>query len=77
MEINIHETKIELIQWLTTLEDTSIIQKILELRTNERGDWWDGISRAEKESVEHGLLDAEEGNLNSNTEAKKIYGKWL
>jgi malonyl CoA-acyl carrier protein transacylase len=77
MEINIQNAKIELIQWLTTLEDSSLIQKILDLRKNETKDWWNEISESEKESIELGLLDADKGKLNPNSEAKKIYGKWL
>jgi len=77
MEINIQSAKIELIQWLTTLEDSSLIQKIMDLRKNETKDWWNEISESEKESIDLGLLDAEKGKLNPNSEAEKIYGKWL
>lgn len=35
------------------------------------------LSEAEKKSIELGLADAEKGNLKPNSEAKKIYGKWL
>lgn len=77
MGINIQNAKIELIQWLTTLEDSSLIQKIIELRKNETKDWWKDISDAEKQSIELGISDAENGKLKSNSEAEKIYGKWL
>lgn len=77
MEMDIQTAKIELIQWLTTLEDSSLIQKILDLRKTETKDWYDKTSAAEKESIEKGIKDAEEGNLKPNSEAKKIYGKWL
>ncbi|MCD8528744.1 MAG: hypothetical protein LRY27_01920 [Chitinophagales bacterium] len=77
MEMNIQNAKIELIQWLTTLEDISLIQKIIELRKNETKDWWNDLSDTEKESIELGITDAENGKLNPNSEAKKIYGKWL
>jgi len=77
MEINIQNAKIELIQWLTTLEDSSLIQKIIELKKNETVDWWDEISDSEKKSIELGISDANNGNLIPNSEAKKIYEKWL
>ncbi|MCB0801575.1 MAG: hypothetical protein KDB74_00630 [Flavobacteriales bacterium] len=77
MEINIQNAKMELIQWLTTVEDKSIIQRILELRNNETKDWWDEISDTEKKAIESGIADADNGKLNSHSEAKKIYGKWL
>lgn len=77
MEINIQNAKIELIQWLTTLEDSSLIQKIIDLRKSETKDWWNEISDAEKKSIEKGILDADNGKLKPNSDAKKIYGKWL
>ena len=77
MEMNIQNAKMELIQWLTTVEDSSLIQRILDLRKSETKDWWNEISDSEKESIELGISDAKSGKLNSNTEAKKIYGKWL
>ena len=77
MEINLQNTKIELIQWLTTLDDKSLIQKILDLRKSETKDWWNEISDSEKASIEKGLSDADNAKLNSHSEARKIYEKWL
>ncbi|MGB0880767.1 MAG: hypothetical protein ACPGTO_09395 [Polaribacter sp.] len=77
MEINIQNAKIELIQWLTTIEDSSIIQKIMELRNTEKKDWWNEVSNAEKKSIELGISDAENRKLKPHSEAKKIYEKWL
>jgi len=77
MEANIQNIKIELIQWLTTLEDSSLIQKILDLRKSQTNDWWAEISEAEKESIEKGISDADNGKLNSHSEARKVYEEWL
>ena len=77
MEINIQNTKIELIQWLATLEDKSIIKKIIDLRNNQTKDWWNEISHAEKKSIEKGIVDAEKGRLNPHSEVRKVYEKWL
>ena len=49
----------------------------MDLRKNETKDWWNDISDAEKKSIEIGLSDADNGKLKSNSEAEKIYGKWL
>lgn len=75
MEINLQNKKIELIQWLTTLEDEEIIQKILDLRRSD--EWWNEISEAEKKSIEKGISDANSGKLNTHDKAIEIYGKWL
>lgn len=77
METSIQTAKIELIQWLTTLDNSDIIQKIIDLRKTETEDWWNEISDVEKKSIESGISDADGGKLNSNSEAEKVYGKWL
>ena len=77
MEVSIQEKKIELIQWLTTLNDKVLIQRLIEFRNNPTSDWWSEISNNEKESIERGLSDADSGNLNSHSEARKVYEKWL
>ncbi len=77
MGINIQNKKIELIQWLSTLNDESIIEKIMKLRENEKTDWWNEISKEERKSIEKGIQDADSGNLKSHSEAKKTYEKWL
>jgi hypothetical protein len=77
MDMNIQNSKIELIQWLTTLNDQSLIEKILDLKKSESKDWWNDISKAEKESIEKGISDADKGKLKSHSEARKVYEKWL
>jgi uncharacterized protein HemY len=77
MEANIQNIKIELIQWLTTLDDKSLLQQILDIRKNQTKDWWYEISDSERTSIEQGISDAENGKLNSHSEAHKIYEKWL
>ena len=77
IELNILNKKLELIQWLSTIEDSTIIEKIMDLRKKESKDWWNSISESEKESIEKGLNDADAGKLNPHSNARKIYEKWL
>lgn len=77
MDIDLQNKKIELIQWLSTLNDKSIVDKIMKLRESEKTDWRNEISREEKNSIEQGIKDADSGKLNSNSEARKLYEKWL
>jgi hypothetical protein len=77
IELNILNKKLELIQWLSTIEDSTIIEKIMDLRKKESKDWWNSISESEKESIEKGLQDADAGKLNPHSNARKIYEKWL
>lgn len=49
----------------------------MKLRESERTDWWNEISKEEKNSIEMGIRDANSGKLKSHLEAKKLYEKWL
>jgi hypothetical protein len=75
--LKILNQKLELIQWLSTIEDSSIIERFTELRKTESKDWWNSISENEKESIALGLKDIESGKLNPHSEARKLYEKWL
>ncbi|GGG49698.1 hypothetical protein [Bizionia arctica] len=77
MDIDIENKKIELIQWLSTLTDSATINKLIKLRESEKRDWWKDMSLAERQSIEKGIQDADSGKLNSHSEAKKMYDKWL
>jgi hypothetical protein len=77
VEINILNKKLELIQWLSTVEDSTILEKIMELRKGESKDWWNTISDAEKQSIEQGIKDADAGKLSKHSNARKLYDKWL
>ena len=76
-DLNIQNKKLELIQWLSTIEDLSVLNKIIDLKKQENKDWWNSISENEKQSIEKGLQDAEAGKLNSHSKAKQLYDKWL
>jgi hypothetical protein len=77
IDINLSNRKIELIQWLSTIEDPSIIDKIMDLIQKENKDWWVSISENEKDSIEAGLKDADSGELNAHSKARKLYENWL
>lgn len=75
--MNLQATKLELIQWLSTIDNPSIIEKIQAIRDNEKEDWWDNLSALEKESINKGIEDADAGNLKDHDQARKLYDKWL
>ena len=77
--MNIQAEKLKLIEWLISLQDQSIIEKLKFLRDNSSStdDWWDTISEAEKESIDRGLKDIGEEKTIPHSEVKKKYGKWL
>ena len=51
IELNLQNKKLELIQWLSSIEDSTIIEKIMELRKEESKDWWNLISEKEKDAI--------------------------
>jgi len=71
------DKKIELIQWLSTLEDKKVIDELLKFRAAQSQDWWRTLEREEQASIENGIKDAENGNVKSHTAAKNLYEKWL
>lgn len=77
MDTQVLNKKLELIQWLSTLEDKSTIKKLTEFRKRETKDWWNGISDNEKKSIEKGLKQAENKELESHSKAKELYEEWL
>lgn len=77
MDIDYQNKKTELIQWISTLSDESIIEEIMMLRESERNTRREEISKEEKKSLDQGIKDADAGKLRSHSEAKKVYEKWL
>ncbi len=77
--MDIQAEKTGLIQWIADLDDSSIINKIKEIRRaySFSDDWWEELSTAEKESVKKGLKDIEEGRVHSHKTAKKLYERFL
>lgn len=69
--------KLDLIQWISTIEDESIIKKLLELREKETKEWWNKIPEEEKNSINRGIEDADNQALTPYSEVRKIYEKWL
>lgn len=77
-ELEIQNKKLELIQWLSTIEDLKFLEKISDLISSEKKkDWWDEISDAEKEAIKKGIAQADAGNLNPHSKAREIYERWL
>lgn len=74
INLNIQNKKLELIRWLSTIDDLTIINKIIDIK-KEKSDWWDEISEAEKKLIEEGEKDIEEGRVISHEDFLKSYGR--
>lgn len=74
--MNLETRKINIISWISHLQDENILSRIEELQS-QKDDWWDLISDEEKNEIEEGIQQADRGELNSTDEVLAKYKKWL
>ena len=77
--MNIQAEKLSLIEWILKLQNKSVIAKLRRIQEEHINseDWWNELSKEEKESIERGLKDIKEGRIHSHESVRKIYGKYL
>jgi len=68
--------KLELIQWLTKLEDDETLDylKVVKDSSDSNKDWWDELSDEQKSGIERGLEDVDNGRVHSHKDIKLKYG---
>jgi len=68
--------KLELIQWLTFLNDEETINylKVVKDSQEKNADWWNLLTEEQKAGIERGLQDIEDGRIHSHEEVKTRYG---
>jgi len=61
------------------MKDEEVIETIKDFKESyfSKKDWWNEISEEEKNSIDRGLKDAEEGRLISYEQFKNKYKKWI
>lgn len=72
-----HEAlKLELIEWLTKLDDDDTISylKIVKDSSQTGGDWWQELSDEQKQGIDRGLQDIDAGRITPHDQVKKEYG---
>jgi hypothetical protein len=57
--MDIQATKIELIHWLTELQDKDILQQLKVISSGQ--DWWDAISEEERLAIDDGIAQLDRG----------------
>lgn len=75
--MNIKAEKLKIIDWIISLRDESVIEKIKVIKEHDNSDWWDTISEVERDAIKQGLSDLENGKTLKHEEVKNIYAKWL
>ena len=74
--MNLETRKLNIISWVSGLEDESIIDKIEKLRFYG-GDWWEMIDENEKANIKKGILQADSGEVKTSEDVFSKYRKWL
>ena len=72
-----HEAiKLELIEWLTKLEDDETIDylKIVKASNVSHVDWWHELTVEQKTGIERGLQDVDAGRVTPHEKVKQKYG---
>ena len=66
----------ELIEWLTKLEDDDTIQYLKAVKDSKPDDhdWWDDLNTSQKKGIEKGLKDIDEGRVIPHDEVRKKFG---
>lgn len=67
--------KLELIEWLTKLEDDNTIEYLKIIKdTDSSEDWWNELSEEQRQGIERGLKDIDEGRVFPHEEVRLKYG---
>jgi len=72
MNTYISSQKIDLIHWITELNDVSVLAQVNAIKEDTNT-----VSHEELQSIERGLNDFQQGRIISHTRARKRYEKWL
>ena len=75
--MNIYAEKIKLIEWITQINDVGVLDKLLQFRSKNHTDLWDELNDYERDEINLGLKDLDEGNIIDHSEARKLYEKYL
>ena len=73
--IDLNSTKLELIKWISSLNDDKVLELINSFRISKTDkDWWEELSDQQKKEIEISLKDLDEGKGISSEEFWKKHG---
>lgn len=68
--------RLELIQWLSRLEDKGLLASLLRSKeANEATDWYDALTEEQKVAIAEGEADLKAGRVKSSSDLWKKYGR--
>jgi len=71
--------KLELIEWLIKLKDQPLVDYLETIKdsVSREEDWWDQLTDTQKESIQEGIKDIEEGRFQTHESVMKKYEQYL
>ena len=69
--MTIDNKKLDIINWLSSLNDEKTIQKIYDLKNESTGDWYKELSLTDKKSIDLSLQELDSGKIFTNEEVKE------
>jgi len=74
--MDIQAEKLNLIKWLTSVDEPAVIERFIALKKEQHLDWWDTITDDERAEIEQGIAEADRGEILSHEEVMSKYQKW-
>ncbi len=76
--MNSEQLKLELIQWLASIEDMQILQSLIRYKNiQENTDWWDTLSDDQLKEIKKGIDDVKKGKTISGKSVWQKYGRTI
>ena len=72
--MNLETRKINLINWISTLQEENILEKVEKIQ-KEKADWWDTISDKDKKAINEGLDQLDKGEHITQSEVRDKINK--
>ena len=70
--MNLEAKKLDLINWLSSLKDTSVISQLYAIKNDSESDWYQHLSKKQKKEIEKGLNDLDSGKTISNDDVMQL-----
>jgi hypothetical protein len=58
--MNLETRKINLINWISTLQEENILEKVEKIQ-KEKADWWDALNDEDKKAINDGIDQLDRG----------------
>lgn len=74
--MNIETRKINIINWISSLQEEDVLAKMEEIQ-KEKADWWNTVNKEDKEAISEGIEQLDKGEFITRSQARdKIKEKY-